>query len=97
MADDRISVAFDLPLETPLDPTGDVVLRLYDPTYFYAYDLVALEEGTGARCRAKIVPFEPDTAAAELQQKLAALSREETPEQENVGQLFSDQVWLLCD
>lgn len=47
-------------------------------------------------CDVEFIPFEPDAAAAALQAQLAALSREETPEQENVGRLFSDVVSLSC-
>ncbi len=96
MADDRISVSFDLPLASPVEARGDVVLKLYDPNYYYAYEVVALHDDLREGCSATIVPFEPDAAAAELQQQLAALSREETPAQENVGRLFADQVWLSC-
>ena len=95
-ADDRITVAFSLPLAEPLTVEGDHVLRFYDPTYFYAYAVVALDETLKEGCTSRIVPFEPDAAAKELQLQLAALSREETPEQEDVGRLFADQVWLKC-
>jgi len=47
-------------------------------------------------CEAEVAPFEPDAAAAALQAQLAALFREETPEQDNVGRLFSDEVSLTC-
>jgi hypothetical protein len=39
----------------------------------------------------------PDEAAAKAQAKLAALSREETPSQPNIGRLFSDEIVLTCD
>jgi ABC-type uncharacterized transport system substrate-binding protein len=97
MADDRVGLAFDLPLQAPFDPANDLVLRFYDPSFYYAYEVVALEGALPDGCRTEIIPFEPDAALAELQQKLAALSREETPEQENVGRLFADEVWLRCD
>ncbi|MEM9708994.1 MAG: DUF1007 family protein [Pseudomonadota bacterium] len=96
MADDRISVGFDLPLAAPLSLTGEVVLRLYDPFYYYAYTVAAVEDEMPAGCDAKLVPFVADAATEELQQKLAMLSREETPEEENVGRLFADEVWLRC-
>jgi len=96
MADDRISVSFDLPLATPLEVNGTTVLRVYDPTYFYAYDVVALTGDTKDGCTAVISPFEPEKADEALLLQLAALSREETPEQEDVGRLFADEVWLTC-
>lgn len=97
MAEDRITVTFDLPLAAPIEAADDLVLKLYDPNYYYAYTIVGLEKVTEARCSAAVVPFVPDEAAAELQSQLAMLSREEMPEQENVGRLFADQVRLSCD
>lgn len=96
-ADDRITVSFDLPLEAPLDVSGTVVLKLYDPFYYYSYTVVGLEPLDHETCRVDLDAFVPDEAAAELQAKLALLSREETPEQEDVGRLFADEVTLLCD
>lgn len=96
LADDRITVSFDLPLVTPLVVAEEVVLKLYDPNYYYAYTVVGLEDLTTDTCQTDLNAFEPDQATAELQAKLALLSREETPEQENVGRLFADQVRLTC-
>lgn len=98
-ANNQFEVSFNLPLSQPvsIDDTP-AFLRLYDPTFYYAYtilptvDPVALPEG----CQAHIVSFEPDAAESALQENLAALGREETPEQENVGRLFSDEVSLTC-
>ena len=99
MQGDRITVRFDLPLREPHDLSGDTAnLRLSDPSYYYAYTVtgatVALP-GT-ATCRATVVPFEADAATAELQRQLEALSREESPEQPDVGHLFADEVVLTC-
>ena len=96
LADDRITVAFDLPLVTPLAAVGEVVLMLYDPNYYYSYTVVDLEPLESEGCEASLDAFEADDATVELQAKLALLSREETPEQENVGRLFADQVKLRC-
>lgn len=100
MENDRITVAFDLPLAQPVDMSGTTaILRLYDPVFYYAYTI--LSDGQPPQplpsiCAAKVIPFEPDAAAAALQSQLAALSKEETPEQDNVGRLFSDEVSLTC-
>ena len=96
LADDRISVAFDLPLQAPLELNGTVLLKLYDPSYYYAYTVVGLEETDMGECMAELRNFEPDAATAELQAELALLSQEETPEQEDVGRLFADEVRLTC-
>jgi ABC-type uncharacterized transport system substrate-binding protein len=95
----QVEVSFDLPLSHPLriDNTS-VFLRLYDPFFYYAYTIVPainppnLPEG----CQAEIVPFEPNAAESALQDKLAALGREDIPTVENVGRLFSDAVRLTC-
>lgn len=100
MHGDRIAVRFDLPLNEPLDLSlGTAILRLYDPTYYYAYTATGLRNpspGEGP-CRASIVAFEADAAAAALQEQLAGLSREEMPEQANVGRLFADEIVLTCN
>lgn len=94
--DDRISVAFELPLAAPLADPGGARLRLCDPSYYYSYKVVALEEDGPGACTPILSPFEPDEAAAAMQRMLAQLSREETPLQENVGALFADDVMLSC-
>lgn len=100
MEDDRITVAFDLPLAQPADVSGNAaILRLYDPVFYYAYTILSdgqLPQPLPSNCDAEVNPFEPDAAAAALQSQLAVLSREETPEQDNVGRLFSDEVSLTC-
>ncbi|MGR3512976.1 MAG: DUF1007 family protein [Paracoccaceae bacterium] len=97
MTDDRITVSFDLPLQAPIAVEDGVVLKLYDPNYYYSYTVVGLDEVEGAPCTSALDAFVADEASAELQSKLALLSREETPEIENVGRLFADQVRLTCD
>lgn len=99
LKNNRVEVSFDLPLSQPVRiDNAPAFLRLYDPIFFYAYTIlppvnpIALPEG----CQAQIVPFEPDAVASALQEKLAALGREEAPSQENVGRLFSDEVRLTC-
>lgn len=96
LKEDRITVTFDLPLAAPMDVTGDVILKLYDPFYYYAYTVVGLDEASAGGCTAKLVSFVPEEASSELQSLLAKLSRDETPEQEGVGRYFADQVKLSC-
>lgn len=100
MNGDRIIVRFDLPLNEPVDLSGKAaILRLYDPTYYYAYTAtgVTAPAPNAGRCQATIVPFEPDAATAALQTQLAALSREEIPDQPDVGRQFADEVVLTCE
>jgi len=96
---DQITVAFDLPLATPVAAPGqDVVLRLYDPGYYYSYSVseVLGQSDMPNDCTAQLYPFEPDAVTSDLLIILGSLSREETPEQENVGRLFSDEIVLSC-
>ncbi|QYX56465.1 DUF1007 family protein [Roseovarius sp. SCSIO 43702] len=100
MEDERITVTFDLPLETPADLAGlEAILRLYDPIFYYAYTIhpaAGLAPDLPGTCTTRIVPFEPDETTFALKEKLSALSREETPEDENVGRLFTDELHLSC-
>jgi len=100
MEDDRITVAFDLPLAQPADMSENTaILRLYDPVFYYAYTILSdgpSPQSLPSTCNAKVIAFEPDAATTALQAQLAALSREESPEQGNVGRLFSDEVSLTC-
>lgn len=98
MVEDQIIVRFDLPLADPAVLSDvDATLRLYDPAYYYAYTVTHASAGDTAACGATVIPFEPDAAAAQAQAELAALSREETPSQPNVGRRFSDEIVLACD
>lgn len=100
MVEDRIVVQFDLPLAEPVDISESrATLRLYDPGYYYAYSVVEAPriEKAPPGCATTLTPFVPDEAAAKAQAKLAALSREETPSQPNIGRLFSDEIVLTCD
>lgn len=95
----QVEVSFDLPLSQPVDiQDNPAFLRLYDPFFYYAYTILPMVDALDVPegCQIRIVPFEPDAAARALQDQLAALSREDTPEQPDVGRLFSDEVHLTC-
>lgn len=94
-SDINISVAFELPVEEPFLPGQDVTLRLYDPSYYYAYSAVDVQ-GT-EQCSAFVAAFEPDKATSKLRRQLARLSREEKPEQAGIGRMFADVIRLDCD
>ena len=97
---DQITVQFDLPLAEPLTlPGQDVILRIYDPNYYYAYTVTELTNPTPLpeTCKAVLNSFEPDAVSSDLLVALGSLSREETPDQPNVGRMFSDEVVVSCD
>jgi ABC-type uncharacterized transport system substrate-binding protein len=96
MENDRVTVTFDLPLAAPRVLSDGLRLRLYDPFYYYAYDVVGAETAEGAPCMARIDPFEVDAASRMVQFQLFDLGREEIPAQEDVGALFADEVHLTC-
>ena len=98
--DDQITIRFDLPFAEPVQAPGqDIVLRLYDPNYYYDYSIVEIANPAPLpkSCETSLFTFEPDATTSDLLVALGSLSREETPEQENVGRLFSDEVTLSCD
>ncbi len=78
---------------------SDQTLRLYDPNYYYAYSIVEIIDDAPLPniCETALYAFEPDAVTSDLLITLGSLSREETPEQANVGRLFSDEVTLSCD
>lgn len=96
----RLSVVFERRLAEPVPVDGlQALVKLYDPTYYFAYFTThaPVLENAPAGCAADVEEFQPDSMLAELQTTLMALSREETPEQENVGALFADRIYLRCD
>ena len=99
LKNNRVEVSFDLPLSDPAQVADTpIFLRLYDPIFYYAYTILPAEKSINLPegCQVQVMPFEPDGAESALQQKLASLGREETPDQQNVGRLFSDEVRLTC-
>lgn len=98
-ADDEITVRFDLPLIDHVDVRGKYVkLMLYDPSYYYAYTVIDLIQPSPLPdfCTAELDPFELGGEFTPLAIALSELSRDQTPQQENVGRLFSDEVTLSC-
>jgi polyphosphate kinase len=98
LVDGKVAISFRRTLEAPLQPGAETVVRLYDPTYFTAYfvTLPATLEGAPAGCATRVVPFEPDTSLAALQQSLMSLGIDETPEDPDIGALFADKVFVTC-
>ncbi len=84
----QVEVSFDLPLShsVRIDNTP-VYLRLYDPFFYYAYTILPAinPPNLPEDCQAQIVPFEPKAAESALQDKMAALGREDIPAVENLS------------
>ncbi|QUS37078.1 DUF1007 family protein [Falsirhodobacter algicola] len=96
MVGDRVEVSFDLPLAQPVPAAEGVVLKLYDPLYYYAYTAVGTDPAPEG-CAARIVHFEPDALDRRLQAELARLGTEDMPDDPNIGAHFAEEVHLTCD
>ncbi len=104
LEDGRIEVIFDRAVSKPFRPEPDgphARLKQYDPVYYYAYETSADPKIIAAEdhgCTAELIPFQTaDKALRALQVELSALGRDETPTQQGVGALFSDELVLACD
>lgn len=100
MVGDAVEVSFDMALEQPVPVAGlRASLKLYDPFYYYAYDIpgAPLMLDAPGNCRAETVPFVADAQSRELQEQLLQLSQEELPDDPNVGARFADEIVLQCD
>lgn len=100
MIGDRVGVEFELHLDGPQDMAGrSASLKLYDPGYYYAYSIPGEGKilGNAGDCNVRVNRFDPDAQTAKLQKELSALSREETPEDTEIGALFAEEIVLKCD
>ncbi len=85
----------------PPDPAQEFIVAIYDPTYFTAYTLVGQPELRGrSDCTARI--FEPDWDAAEEQlnaalDELLGAGEDVEANFPEVGEMFSDEVRLICN
>lgn len=99
----QVEVTFERLLETPFRPGADgpdAIVRVYDPTFYYAYEVTEPPEVRGPEghgCTTRHVPYDPSAPGlAALRTELAALGTDETPEQQDVGALFADELRLTC-
>lgn len=95
----QLIATLELQLETPQPLTQrDVVLSLYDPTYFAAIDVMEAPvfSAPAAGCRSELTKFEPTSLDAADIEILSALSREETPDDPRIGARFADRSRILC-
>lgn len=104
LEDGRVEVTFERILAEPVRPSTSsetVTVKLYDPTFYYAYEVSEEPEVRGPEghgCSTRHVPYDPNLPGlAALQVELSALGRDETPEQEDVGALFADELILTCE
>ena len=100
MVGDRLEVSFTRELLTPASVKDrPLIVRFYERTYFFAFSLTDAPEfvGDGGRCSGEIEPFSPSDETQDLTDMLAQLSREETPQDANVGATFADTLEVTCN
>lgn len=100
VVDGRLQLTFTRPLENPVDLTGVVAnVAFYEATYFFAFSVTNTPKilGGSNNCHTNVIPFNPDTQNAELRATLAKLTREETPDIQQVGAQFADQIVVQCE
>jgi len=89
---------FTLPLAEPVKPSKAFVMRVYDPTYFVAFDpdpaadAVKLE---GQKPGCSLLVRKPPQNDA-LKQVLAAIPIGEQPTLEDAGAAFADSILVAC-
>jgi ABC-type uncharacterized transport system substrate-binding protein len=89
---------FTLPLAEPVKPSKAFVMRIYDPTYFVAFDPedeadAAKLEGQKPGCSLLVrKPAQNDA----LKQSLAQLDVTQQPNLEDAGAAFADSILVAC-
>jgi len=94
----QLTLHFTLPLAEPVKPTKGFVMRVYDPTYFVAFDPaeggdVAKLEGQKPGCSLLVRQPAQNTA---LKQQLAMLDVTQQPNLEDAGAAFADSILVAC-
>ncbi len=95
----RLQVTFERNLERPIDLRESAVdVDVYEATYFYAFTVTNIPQllGQSADCSAEVIPYARDPQNSALERALAALGREETPEDARVGAYFADRISVTC-
>jgi ABC-type uncharacterized transport system substrate-binding protein len=98
----RIITSHVRPLVQPLAITDALIARIYDPSFFAAYDVPALPVAQGRDgCRITRAAADTDRAYQEYGDKLASVDVTGDPFQEvdlgDIGILFADAFGLVCD
>lgn len=95
----RLGLSFLMPLKQPQELKGKTLsLQLYDPTYFTAIsiDRPPMVVGNNAICSVSVSKPSDTDDTLQTQQYLSELSREETPEEEDIGAIFAEKTVLRC-
>ncbi|MFD0858326.1 DUF1007 family protein [Roseovarius aquimarinus] len=97
----RIITTHVRPLAEPIEVDPEAVARIYDPSFFVAYDVPTLPVIEGAEaCEVTRRAADTDKAYAEYGEKLASVDMDEDPFAEvdlgDIGILFADAFEVTC-
>ena len=99
-SENRLKVKFERELKTKFVLT-DIPLEVgfYERTYFFDFSITSppLIFGDAGSCSASVIPFEINSQSADILRDLSYLSREETPEDTEIGSKLADRIQLICD
>ncbi|NCX58649.1 MAG: DUF1007 family protein, partial [Rhodobacteraceae bacterium] len=99
-SENRLKVKFERELKTKFALTNiPLEIGFYERTYFFDFTITSqpLVFGDSGNCSASVIPFEINSQSAEILRELSYLSREETPEDTEIGSKIADRIQLICD
>lgn len=98
LVDGRLQLTLIRKLAEEIDLTDkDVDVAFYESTYFFAFSITNQPVFTGGDgCSHLVVPYIAGSQTDDVQESLAQLGREETPQIANVGELFADRIVVTC-
>lgn len=99
-SENRLKVKFERELKTKFALTDTPLeIGFYERTYFFDFTITSqpLVFGDSGNCSASVIPFEINSKSAEILRELSYLSREEIPEDTEIGSKIADRIQLICD
>jgi ABC-type uncharacterized transport system substrate-binding protein len=94
----QLTLHFTLPLAEPVKPSKAFVMRVYDPTYFVAFDPEAAADAVlleGQKPGCSLLARKPPQNDA-LKQSLAQLDVTQQPNLEDAGAAFANSILVAC-
>ncbi len=102
-SNDKLELHFQVPLKTPLDPrAGEVVLKVYDPDFFIAFDYakddpVTVIGNIPQPCKLVVKSLPTNEEVEQTRSMLATKGTDWKPENnEDFGALFAQPVTVQC-
>jgi ABC-type uncharacterized transport system substrate-binding protein len=103
MVDDKLSLWFELPFATPVDPrAGEFVARVYDPDFFIAFDYMPDKppqaEGTlPVGCSMALKPLPSNEELDQTRSMLSDKPQDWKPDQPtDFGEMFAQPIVVTC-